>query len=267
MRFILGIGFALSLLSGLAGGALAAEPLSRPDWSAIFRPDGTLIDLQGGVDAVFLEDKISDGLGIDMSALIPAPVLTVDNGTVRPEQDLGNAYVYARVDVDGNLQLYAGVERMMSELQSRVTFEFNQEPVGVYSGVPWPITGNRTAGDISVTVDLLGNLVTSATFLLWDGGSYQRLAIVGADGCSGADYLVCAGTPPQETVRAGVWDSTGQPVAVPAPDGFVEIGVNVGAVLGVTPEFTSIQMRTPSDVVLGSFGRMGFWANRVAGGQ
>jgi hypothetical protein len=56
-----------------------------------------------------------------------------------------------------------------------------------------------------------------------------------------------------------VWDAFGTPVGVPTPDSFLEIEANLTA-LGHDTEFTAIQVRTPGDISLGCFRRMGYWA-------
>jgi hypothetical protein len=267
MKSGLAMGFALALVSGAAtSGAEVPAPLSRPDWTAIFGPDGTVINLQGGLDAVFLEDKISDGVGVDMSVIAPPATTTVNNGVIAAANDLANGYVYAKADGSGNLQLYAGVERLDSSVDTYVEFEFNQDVVQVRSGVPWPVYGSRTAGDVLVRVDFVAGALSSATFMQWDGSGYQPIATAGAGGCSGVDYLVCVGAPPQETVQAEVWDAAYNPVQVPQPNSFVEIGVNVAALPASNGEFTSIQVRTAEDTILDSFRRIGYWAHHGLGG-
>jgi hypothetical protein len=262
-------GLALALLSVVLITGTSTEPLLSPDWAAMFNPSGKLISRQGGLDAIFLEDKVSDGVGIDMSICPdPADPTIVDNGVVAPENDLGNGYVWATTDADGSLILHAGVERMASALDTFVEFEFNQGVVQVRSGRPWPIHGERTAGDLVVRVDFMSGAISSAEFLLWDGTAYETLIATGPDGCTGVDYRYCAGAPPMLSVQDEVWDATGNLIVVPAPDSFVEIGFNVLALLGANVEFTSIQVRTPRDIILSSFRHIGLWAqSRQEGGQ
>jgi hypothetical protein len=260
----------LVTLAGAATPASAADSLVRPDWSVIFSPEGKVIDLQGGVDAVFLEDNISDGIGVDMSAIAHGEEPAVNNGVVTAANDLGNGYVYAKRDATGKLQLYAGVEQLSSKANSYVEFEFNQGVIQVRAGAPWLIHGSRTAGDILVRVEFAGGTPSSATFWRWGGFEFESVATVAADGyeCSGLDYLVCSGAPPQETLRSEVWDSADNLLEVRRPDSFVEVGVNVAALVGTNVEFTSIQVRTPDDIILDSFRRIGSWARpRREGGR
>ena len=43
-------------------------------------------------------------------------------------------------------------------------------------------------------------------------------------------------------------------------DSFVEIGFNVSVLLGSKVEFTSLQVRTPQDIILHGFRHLGHWA-------
>jgi len=251
------------LALALVGQAAAQEPLARPDWAAVFGPDGKVVNLQGGIDAFFMEDKISDGIGLDMSVLAAGDMQTVDNGIVAGANDLGNGYVWARTDAGGNLQIFAGVERLDSPADTYVEFEFNQDVVKVHSGTPWPIQGGRTPGDVLVHVNFVAGALSSAVFMRWDGASYQPVAGAGPEGYNGPDYLVCAGGTPLPPIAQETWDAAGFPVQVIQPNSFVEVGLNVGPM-----EFTSVQVRTPGDVILDSFRNIGFWARWAQkGGQ
>jgi len=251
------------LVVAVAGGAASVH---AADWSAVFNPDGTVRDLQGGIDAVFLEDKVSDNLGLDMSVRFPAFKPTVANGAVMREHDLGNGYVFAKKDDSGNLQIYTGVERFNSTADTYVEFEFYQDPVGVKTGVPWPIYGDRRANDVLVRVDFVGGQISSAAFKRWDGSAYQTIVTVAADGgneCRGANYQACAGSPPMPPLLDETWDAAGVPVTIAQPDAFVEIGFNVSVLLGSNVEFSSLQVKTPQDIILDGFRHLGWWASRA----
>ncbi len=241
-----------------------------PDWGAIFSPDGRVLDLKGGLEAVFLEDKISDGLGLDMSVVAPAETATVDNGVVPAPGDLGNGYVYATNDSAGNLIVYAGVERLDAPGDTYVEFEFNQEVVKVNSGVPWPVYGTRAAGDIVVRLRFAAGVLTGAEFGVWDGNVFQLVSSAETAGmpCGGADgvHVFCTGPPPMESVSDEVWDPAGTPVETRRPDSFVEFGVSVVGLVGSNVEFTSILVRTPQDVILDSFRTIGHWAQPAPAG-
>lgn len=246
--------------------AAAQEPLESVDWAGVFSPGGKVLNLRGGVDAVFLRDEISDGVGIDSSMLVGGDSRLLDNGVVAPAHDLGNGYAWVKRVAGGNRQLYAGVERFESGADTFVEFEFNQGIVEIRDGAPWPIYGERQAGDLIVRVDFAAGVLAGATVLQWDGTIYQVVASAGPEGGSGADFFVCVGAPPVEPVVAEVLDTADELTQGAAPSSFVEIGVNVAAMLGSNPNFTSIQVRTPEDIILGSFRQIGLWAHRRASG-
>jgi hypothetical protein len=244
------------------------EPMPAPNWAAMFSPNGKVIDRQGGLDAFFMEDKISAGAGLDMSICPdPSNPSVVENGVVAAANDLGNGYVWATTNPAGHLILHAGVERLSSTLDTSVEFEFNQERVRVRSGRPWLIHGDRTADDLLVRVDFAGGAIISADFKRWDGTGFQTIVATGPDGCTGSDYRFCAGAPPMQSVQDEVWDAQNNLLQVPQPDSFVEIGINVPVLIGRSLEFTSIQVRTPQDIILDSFRRIGRWADPVQGGS
>jgi len=244
----------------------AAGSLPAPNWAAIFSPNGTVINLQGGLDAIFLEDKISADVGVDMTVLAdPSDPSLLDNSAVASAHDVGNGYVWVTTDAAGNQLLYAGVERLGSALDTYVEFEFNQAVVHVRSGAPWPIYGESTVDDLLVRVNFTAGQISSTEFMRWDGADYQLIATAGPNGCAAGDYRACAGSPPMQSAQAQVWDAAYQLVPVPQPDSFIEIGVNVTSLLGSNIEFTSIQVRTPQDIILNAFRRIGSAAHRAAG--
>jgi hypothetical protein len=262
LAFVAAVLVPLTVL-GQGGPPPASEPLVKPGWAAIFGPDGKVLDLQGGVDAYFLEDKISDGIGLDMSVNASGDGWVVDNGLVSAANDLGNGYVWARRDAGGNLQVYAGVERLDTPADTWVEFEFHQDLVQVHVGAPWPVHGSLTQGDILARVNFAAGVLSSATFMRWDGSGYQAVAAVGPEGAGGPDVMVCVGAPPLSPIAQEVWDAAGNPVQVRPPNSFIEIGFNVAALLGSNVEFTSVQVRTPEDVILDGFRHIGFFAQRA----
>lgn len=267
IRLGLGVAFLLMFTEATIATEAAAGSLPAPNWAAIFSPNGTVINLQGGLEAVFLEDKISADVGVDMTVLAnPSDPSLLYNSAVASAHDVGNGYVWVTTDATGNQLLYAGVERLASFLDTYVEFEFNQAVVHIRSGAPWPIYGESTVGDLLVRVNFQAGQISSTEFRRWDGTDYQLVATTGPDGCVGGDYRSCAGAPPMQSIQAQVWDVAYHMVQVPQPDNFVEIGVNVTALLGSGVEFTSIQVRTPQDIILNSFRHIGLWAHSAAGG-
>jgi hypothetical protein len=235
----------------ITANAHAADSLV--DWAAIFNSDGTVRDLQGGIDAVFLPDNISAGIATDMSAL-PVVDNVVYNNAVPSVHDLGNGYVYATRDASQNLVLHAGMERLNSTEDTFVEFEFNQGVVGVTTGSPWPLEGGRTANDIQVRMDFTSGVLSNVVLRVWDGSGF---AAAGPGSLSYASGAPVPGLPPTNTE---VWDSNYQKVTVPSADSFVEASVNIGLLFGANIEYTSIVVRTPKDINLGSFRAMGYWS-------
>jgi hypothetical protein len=242
-------------------------PMQAPSWAAIFSTKGKVLDLQGGVEAIFSPDKISNGAGID-NTIFPNPAnpKLIDNGTVGEAHDLGNAYFWVNSNAAGNRLLHAGVERLATNDDSFVEFEFNKGVVRVTTGAPWPIRGQRQEGDLLVRIDLRQGAIDAASFKTWDGEAFRPLLSAGPDGCSGSAYRYCLGAAPIQSVPDETWDAAGNILQPRQPDRFLEIGLDLNALLGSNVEFTSIQVRTPGDAIMDSFRRMGQWAHANQGG-
>jgi hypothetical protein len=254
----------MATFAGNVAIANAAAPI--PDWAAVFNPDGSIKDLNGGIDAVYLQENISAGVATDMSALDPVNGL-VFNGAVTSAHDLGNTYAYATRDTMGNLIIAAAVERLTSAENTFVEFEFNQGVVGVTSGTPWPIVGSRTANDLLVRLNFSAGNISSVDLMKWAGSSFITIYSAPAPAQTGcfvvsADCDFCNGSPISglPATNTDIWDSSYQVVQVPNPNGFAQISINAGNLLGPGAEFTSIVVRTPEDIVLGSFQTMGYWS-------
>jgi hypothetical protein len=281
---ILLIFFTILLVNGgFIGSANAAEP-SLPNWAAVFGSDGSLLDqvdadgdpgsngipdykdLYGGIDAVFIDDNISDSLATDMTVRNGEAALAdevVFNGTIDAPHDIGNTHIMAKRDQWGDLELYAGVELLSSATvpaDSYVDIEFNQGVVRVRSGIPWPIYGDRLAGDLLVRMNYTGGALSSVDFKSWDGSAYQVLnSVVITQTCQNAlTYVICTGAPVLAYPAEGydVWDIDGNPIPSVAPDGFAEVGIDVAGLLGASRDFASISIRTPNDIALSSFSAM-----------
>lgn len=256
------------LVVAIAGGATRVDAGdSLLDWAAIFTEDGSVRSLNGGIEAVFLQDNISAGVATDMTAL-SATGNFVYNGTVPAIHDLGNGYAYAALDAERNRVVYAGVERLNSTGDTFVEFELNQDVVGVNSGAPWPIHGARTINDCLVRLNFTAGVMDSFELKRWDGSGYSTVqsglaasptgCFVMSDSCS---YCVGTPIPGLPPTNADVWDSAYKIVQTPSADSFVQVSINVGRLFGADVEFTSIAMRSPEDIVLGSFRAMGFWGS------
>jgi hypothetical protein len=255
------------------------------DWARMFTAQGGLsdqldglgnpfsngipdfIDLYGGIDACALEDNISGGLALDMSALAGAVTLAdsaIFRGQVASTHDLGNSYVYATYDSAGDLIVYVGIERLDHAEDTYIEVELNQDRVRVTTGSPWPIRGERTRGDLAVRINFIQGEISSVELKKWYRRSFETLATYGGLAnsiCNGEPTwaLFCSGVPPIAAPQE-VWDAAGDPVAPTSPSGFVEIGLNVGKFIASPVDYTSIQVRTPEDIALGNFVAIGYWA-------
>lgn len=287
--------FALLAL-GFVETVSAQDVLSQPVWSDLFNANGTLkdvvndageagsngvpdyVDIYGGTDAIFVGDNISDGVAVDMSALFGADTLNeslVYNGPVASSHDLGNAFILATTDSQGNQILYGAVERLgPADEGSYIEFEFSQGVVRVRQGDPWPIHGQRTTDDLLIRVNLASGSPASIDVSRWtEEGGYESVnasSISAGSRCTNiAPYFIVCDASLVEgsfTYQSSFdpvndsWDQGGNSVQVSPPNGLLEFGVNVGVLLGANPEFTSIIVRSPDDILLDSFKNSGYWA-------
>lgn len=242
----------------LSAGPSVAQ-VSFVDWTTIFDIDGSVKSLGDGFDAVFLEDIVSAGVAVDMSALDTANGV-VFNGAVESAHDLGNGFVLASRDEFGNLILSAAAERLTTEENTYVDFEFNQAVINVTTGSPWPIYGERNINDFKIRFNFVAGNFTSIQYGSWNGANFDLVtsSSPAQSGCfvASSELEFCNGSTfdglPQKNV---VWDSSFNIVQVPDADGFIEARINLGPNL----EFSSITFRTPSDIAMGSFQAMGYW--------
>ena len=249
------------LLVSTPMGSQAADG-SLANWTAIFNADGSVNDLDGGFDAVFLPDNVSAGIATDMTAFDAANNVVV-NGPVACAHDLGNGFVVASKDQAGKLILSAAVERFKSKDDTFIEFEFNQSVMGVSSGNPWPIEGSRSRNDLKVRFIYEAGSLASVEFGVWDGFAFQTQSssAPAPAGCfvdASLQYEYCNGVAADGLPDANneLWDSNFQAVQVPSADGFVEVKINVGSLM----EFSSVTITTPQDIAFGSFQAMGYWA-------
>ena len=277
--------------AGLVKDLLGASSSLGLDWAKLFddigRPKDEVdaagnpgangipdyIDWYGGIDGCAIEDNISAGAALDMSAVAGGPGIAdciVYNGPVAAAHDQGNSYMFAIDDSGGDLVVYAGVERLASVADTYVEIELNQDRVRVTTGAPWPVRGGRTDDDLLMRVDYSEGAISAVEIKRWvgdgqGGGTFQSVATYGGPGaadCGGVPTacLFCSGAPPIAAPQE-VWDAAGNPLAATPPDDFLEIGVNVGALLDDYIEYTSIQVRTPEDIAFGNFRAIGYWGS------
>jgi hypothetical protein len=236
--------------AGFAGAARIQnmDGQAGPDWADLFTASGEArsdLGALGGRWAVFISDDVSLGYGFESTAL--AGPDSVRNGTARSADDIGNAYAYAARDLSGNTILYLGVERL-ADGNSAVEFELDQALVrlghgGFGHGAPWQILGARQPGDLLVRLEFAGEALSSATVSVWASGWHQLSGTTG-EGCDESANLCAIAN--ASAIESGPWGS-GQLAA----GRFVEIGLDLGALLGVDPALQSLRIRTPGDIAFG----------------
>ena len=126
-------------------------------------------------------------------------------------------------------------------------------------------------GDLLVRMNFAAGALSSVEFKRWDGTAYQVLTSVAATGaCQGTGpYVFCTGSPALAYPVGGyeVYDIYSTTVASVPPDGFAEVGMDVAGLLGSSTDFTSIAIRTPTDIAFGNFSAMGYWVTVNAASQ
>lgn len=261
--FELGDGSAPPGFPGM-GNILLSGAQAGPDWEDLFDAEGSLRDddangtpdyqeVFGGRWAVFSADDVSLGTGFESTAL--AADGRIYNGTVASDHDIGNAYTYLTTDSVGNVVVYVGVERLGGG-DSQLEIELNQDHFrlghgGFGTGVPWEVLGTRISGDVRITLIFAAGALGSVTLERWDGSGWASVDALTGESCNLGETL-CAVCNSSE-VDGGPWpnyDLTDDPEQIGA-NKFVEIGVNVGALLGGPPDFTTVWLRTPEDAAFG----------------
>jgi hypothetical protein len=197
-----------------------------------------------------------------MSALLPAPRLQDEvlyNGAVRPEHDLGNGYVLATIGTDNHLRLYAGVERLVSDVTTYIEIEFNQNPVRLGGGRPWQVIGNRVDGDLLLRMVFANRALHSVEVEQWGQGHFKVVKSgsgIGGNSCQQTrELMYCTGLPPIRHSEEGfeVWDEDYNPVDPTPPDSFVEVGLDIDLLVGQQVDITSVLFRTPEDIAMNNF--------------
>jgi len=223
-----------------------------PDWGSLFGADGKTRyqNLYGGDWAIFTADDVSMGTAMESTALMADG--RVANGTAAADHDIGNAYVYSTSDALGNLVLYMGAERL-GDGDSYLEFEFDQAVVRLGHGgfgrnEPWELVGDRTVGDVRVRVDFAGGAVSSVSASRWAGGAWAPVQSLAGFGCNAEESLCLESN--LTGIEGGPWknhDTLGDPEVISAHR-FIEVGLNVGALTGANPGFSTVCLRTPEDV-------------------
>ncbi|MDH3404384.1 MAG: hypothetical protein OEP45_12255 [Acidobacteriota bacterium] len=254
---------------------LGSEPQAGPDWDDLFAADGSprddypydesgqplgngvhdYLELWGGQWVVFTADDVSLGSGFEGTALTADG--RVVNGVVEADHDIGNAYVYSTLDGAGNAVVYAAAERLGSG-DSTLEFEFNQGHMrlghgGFGVGAPWEIVGGKTLGDLRAALSFAGGALSSVALSVWDGAAWIGVDSLAGEGCNGAESLCAVAN--ADVVDGGSWpnfDTGGSDPEQISANRFVEVGINVGAVVGPV-DFTTVCIRSPQDTAFGYF--------------
>ena len=201
-----------------------------------------------------------------MSAFLEEEALSdsiLFNGTVDGAHDLGNTYFLATSNEQGHPQFYLGVERLYISADSFIEFEFNQDQLRLSAGAPWFIEGGRTDGDLLVRMTFTAGSLTSVDLERWEQGAFQVLEFANTspgDGCTDrGTFVFCVGPTPLEHPAEGfeVWNAAYQIVPATAPDDFVEIGVDIAALVGAGVNYTGFLIRTAEDVAMNRFRVLG----------
>jgi uncharacterized repeat protein (TIGR01451 family) len=262
------------------------------DWDDLFDADPTPEEIAaavaacGGVGGAFVADTLSQGGSKDETVFVKgsakndAPVASWSwaDGSVPTKDDLSNVYTYATLNEFDELIIYAGVERLAPNGDSHIDFELNQLPVeldrdppcggdetaGPEDGAPCEFEGEKTEGDLLVTMDFeKGGSYGVTEIRRWDGFNYVLLEALSSEGCNAADS-VCVFNNGIE-IDGGAWpsyDSKGRVVSTLDENAFTEAGINVTALLDETPCFVSFLAKSRSSASYSSslkdFVRTGF---------
>ncbi len=123
-----------------------------------------------------------------------------------------------------------------------------------------------------IRLNFTSGILTSYEVRKWEagesGGAFKSIAanpLLAGISCAGNAGLFAfcgASRDPQAApaiYRDPVFAASGLQVDTPAPDSLLNIAIDVTAALGADAEFSSIQVRTPEDIILGGFQNMGYW--------
>ena len=271
-----------------------------PDWADLFDANGDFKDVNpangiddfkdfGGIAAAFVADDLATGNLQDRTVFGGGSnknndlisTWTWQTGNTPAKDDISNAYTYATLSTqagfEGDLVIYAGIERLTPNGDSHVDIEYNQAAIGLDkdlecdndgvandgSGDPDPsdskpceFVNEKTAGDFIVSMDFTnGGDLGSLTIHKWDGFDYVQVIdpIIG-EGCNPefsngdtvAEDAVC-GFSNDSSIDGGPWlnfDNHGDEITLLEQNAFTEFGINVTEVLGQTLCINSVNFHT-----------------------
>lgn len=286
------LAFASLAVAGLATSApgdtsSSSKKIQFPLWQSIFASDGSFkdevgvqglagangqpdyIDLYGGVEAQFMVEELSNGRAVDMSALLAADSYAneaIFRGEVRGRHDLGNAYVMATQGEEGGYQFFVGVERLVSNQKSFIDFEFTREPMLLGQGAPWTMQGQEAIGDLRVRMAFDGDGLKKVKVYKRKASGFKLIARVNAKKQGNTyygpsfSYSVSPALAEFEGHTQQVFDAQWQAVDPGPASQFLEVGIDIHALLGETFGYSTLMIRTPEDIVFNTFSNVGLFA-------
>ncbi len=262
-----------------------------PDWADLFDSGGNVIGGAlakfGGLEAVFIADELSVASQTDVTVFAESnknndlvATWNWDTGNVPAKDDLSNVYSYATLNGDGDLLIYAGLERLAPNGDSHIDIEYNAQGIGLDKappcgddgvappvvdpqeddGSPCEFVNEKSEDDFVLSVDFTnGGAFGSMEVRRWDGATYVPIVTLAGEGCN----AVFNGTPADVicafsndiTIDGGPWpnydnhsreDNPATHVTELKTNAFTEVGINVTEILGETPCLGSINFHTRS---------------------
>jgi hypothetical protein len=244
-------------------GNIADAPAVGPDWGSIFGSTGNIIDLDGGLAAGFAQDDISPAGSVDHTVFTAGgtknsqdPSVSWQWGTqsVPAKDDLSNVYAFGTVDDNGDLIIYAGLERLAPNGASHIDIEFNAQAIALdeappCNNEPCDFLGDKTVGDILVAMEFeTGGALGALRVYRWDGSDYITIpgALLTGEGCNATDTL-CGFNNDGPADDGGPWanyDNHGDVISTLPQNAFSEFGINLTAITGSSPCISSFMAHT-----------------------
>lgn len=215
----------------------------------------------GGLWVAFTADNEDAPPGFEPSAR-GETARRVVNGSVAPVHDLEDVLGYLTRDGEGNVVVFIAANRIAAG-STVLELELNQDFVhvgegGFGKGLPWKVDGLRLPGDALLKLRFQGAALTDVSVDLWilheeGSGGWQRIAALEGEGCDQGEAL-CA-VLNGEAVAPGPWSP--HPERLLPAGSFVEVGVNIGHLVGIQPDYLTLQARTPQDISFAYFSEEG----------
>ncbi len=224
---------------------------ARPAWADLFNADRTLKDTYdelGRPGSNGVPDFL-DTWGSFRARRDAVFVVDALGETRSPSDDIGHAYAYTTFNSRRELVLYLAAERLSAD-NGQLEFVLRQA------------RGRNSPGDLRVQSYFEGGL-RAVTVRGWspEPGAWIELARLGGaksatnlEGCN-RSRTVCATANPV-AIAAGPWcTQDGSSESLLSADTFVELGLNVGRLMGAEPHYRLLRLLTASDNVSGEFVR------------